>query len=416
MAHTISKEREAITRLGHLHPYPAMVPNELAMKIASRHVKSGFKVFDPFCGTGRLLIAAAVKSGTYVGLDVNPLACLISKAKVVDANVSEIQEFLSFLLSERVPQLSSPFELKESRRVDWYSEKNLLELSHIVSCTNRMNLSQSEKLVIAAALSAAARDASYCRNSGWKLHRMSDLDRASHEVSALESFAKRLNYYISASVHSNLLKGKVEVFVGNASKISSYRLFKDKNIFDLVLTSPPYGDSKTTVQYGAASGLCLDVISNIRGLESVFRPGSVIDSLCLGGKRCCDIADKRMGSIKSYWSGSLTNPQFESMSAFLFDYKTVCGELARLIKPGGKSIFVVGQRSSGGFRLKLDRFTINCFEELGFNLESIEKRPLKEKHLPRSINKFGRSKCVEKRSKGNVATMRDEYVVVMKKP
>jgi site-specific DNA-methyltransferase (cytosine-N4-specific) len=51
-------------------------------------------------------------------------------------------------------------------------------------------------------------------------------------------------------------------------------------MFDHVLTSPPYGDSNTTVQYGAASGICLDVVTRISGLEAFFVAGSRIDSAC----------------------------------------------------------------------------------------------------------------------------------------
>jgi hypothetical protein len=45
------------------------------------------------------------------------------------------------------------------------------------------------------------------------------------------------------------------------------------------MTSPPYGDSRTTVQYGAASALCLSVVSRLCGLEQLGMLGREIDGV-----------------------------------------------------------------------------------------------------------------------------------------
>ena len=58
-----------------------MVADDLAVALAGKHVKPGYKVLDPFCGSGRLLVAGANVPGEFVGIDANPLACLITMAK-----------------------------------------------------------------------------------------------------------------------------------------------------------------------------------------------------------------------------------------------------------------------------------------------------------------------------------------------
>src|SRR5258708_7105976 len=80
-----------MTRFNSLHPYPAMIADELAVELSSKFVTPGIKVLDPFCGTGRTLIAAAERGAECVGLDINPLAILVTRAKVADVRLSKMR-------------------------------------------------------------------------------------------------------------------------------------------------------------------------------------------------------------------------------------------------------------------------------------------------------------------------------------
>jgi site-specific DNA-methyltransferase (cytosine-N4-specific) len=66
-----------------IHSYPAkfipQIPREL---IAALHPGDGTAVMDPFCGSGTTLVEAALAGIPAVGVDLHPLACLISKVKV----------------------------------------------------------------------------------------------------------------------------------------------------------------------------------------------------------------------------------------------------------------------------------------------------------------------------------------------
>lgn len=66
-----------------IHPYPAkfipQIPREF---ISSLHPGDGTAVMDPFCGSGTTLVEAALAGIPAVGVDLHPLACLISKVKV----------------------------------------------------------------------------------------------------------------------------------------------------------------------------------------------------------------------------------------------------------------------------------------------------------------------------------------------
>src|SRR5207248_5668314 len=64
-----------------LHPYPAkfipQIPNALIQEFSS----VGDNVGDIFCGSGTTLVEGLLLKRNVVGIDANPLACLISAAK-----------------------------------------------------------------------------------------------------------------------------------------------------------------------------------------------------------------------------------------------------------------------------------------------------------------------------------------------
>ena len=74
-----------------IHPYPAkfipQIPNALIQELSG----VGDTVGDIFCGSGTTLVEALTLKRHAVGIDANPLACLISKAKtnaISDAEAS----------------------------------------------------------------------------------------------------------------------------------------------------------------------------------------------------------------------------------------------------------------------------------------------------------------------------------------
>jgi hypothetical protein len=93
----------------------------------------------------------------------------------------------------------------------------------------------------------------------------------------------------------------------------------------------------------------------------------------------------------------------------------MCAAIASNLVTEGKAILIVGRRSTGGYRLMLDRFTVDRLEARGFHLVSRTERLLQNKHAPRRINRFARSHSKTERARGTVTTMASEIILVMRK-
>jgi excisionase family DNA binding protein len=88
-----------------LHPYPAkfipQIPNTIIQELSS----VGETVLDPFCGSGTTLVEALVLRRHAIGVDANPLACLIAEAKtsrLEEAGADRLRR-----LSDRAAELST---------------------------------------------------------------------------------------------------------------------------------------------------------------------------------------------------------------------------------------------------------------------------------------------------------------------
>lgn len=96
-------------RLNHnVFRYPAKFHFPIARKLVELFTKAGDTVLDPFCGSGTLLVEAAALGRNSVGIDVDPLAILVARAKT------------SLTDSEAMARAATKFDkwLEECRKLD----------------------------------------------------------------------------------------------------------------------------------------------------------------------------------------------------------------------------------------------------------------------------------------------------------
>lgn len=406
-----------MSRLSTLHPYPAMVPDKLATNLCEKYVKPNDRVLDPFCGTGRIIIAASEVGAFSIGIDVNPLAILIAEAKTKNIIPESLLEIIQELRYGEEENLSHNFyNLEFGRKVDWFSTKANFELQSIISWINKKRFNEPELSLLAVILSATVRDVSYCRNKQWKLHRMTLIEREGFYLSPWIVVKKRLQAVYQELLSLDQLKGLCRVTTGDSKNL--YNILKnmgENKKFDVVMTSPPYGDSKTTVQYGAMSGLSLGVLRHLKGLNFSEINGNAIDLLGLGGNGYLKSSKEPwILNDKSIWYGSKTNPSAKRVNSYLVDVDICVQQISKILKRGGCAIFVVARRLTGGWRLHIDKFLIESFHKHGLLLEKKEKRKIKNKVTPPKINRSGR-KVTTHDSKSYISTMRDEYILVFRK-
>jgi site-specific DNA-methyltransferase (cytosine-N4-specific) len=390
------------TRLNRIHPYPAMIADDFALRAAMRYVKEGSVVLDPFCGTGRTLYAAASFGAECFGIDINPVAVMIAQAK----NVRAIPVMPELALLKRSYE-NSRFSLQPGRKVKWFSKPVERELNWIIAWINSLSVELNVRVALACVLSATVREVSFCRKRQWKLHRMSARARCGFRPSALKVFKRRLEG-VAGDLNKATLGGNVTIAKGDACKLR--RVVKDHALpdsYDVIFTSPPYGDSRSTVGYGGMSSMCLGVLQHIDHLDLAFQSGQAIDSQCLGGK---NTAGRSYRDTNKYWRGSSESREFVRVGAFLQDLASTCKEIAALSHIGTKVILVVSRRCVRRRRLYIDHFLEDELGKHGFQLVENARRCIEGKQTPYVIDRKARCRQADR-----VRTMEHELVLTFDK-
>lgn len=115
------------------HPYPAkFIPQIPRALIQDLHPGDDSTVLDPFCGSGTTLVEAAAAGLPAVGIDLHPLACLISKVKVTPLDCS-LEEAARAALAR-----ASTHAIPEIPRIDhWFAVPVQEALAALVASIER---------------------------------------------------------------------------------------------------------------------------------------------------------------------------------------------------------------------------------------------------------------------------------------
>lgn len=83
------KPLKPYTSLDHLCPFFTRFPLSFPLSILE-NTRPPKRVFDPFCGCGTTLLAASLTGHVVCGMDIHPVACAVSRAKLASASAEEV--------------------------------------------------------------------------------------------------------------------------------------------------------------------------------------------------------------------------------------------------------------------------------------------------------------------------------------
>jgi len=385
-----------------LHKYPATMLPQIGIEIFKElDIKSG-KLLDPYCGSGSSFASGLECGLTEMhGFDINPLAVLISKVRFTKVSVNELFETKGVLRNNIYEFLKDEKNIKTLKRpqitnIDfWFSNEvidNLTVIKHFINQIQDKNI----RRFFLIPFSETVRECSYTRNNEFKLFRMKSEDLLHFNPDVIGVYLNKLNdtIFLYSNFYFPKLDEKVNVNV-------QYSTFQPKDdYFDVVLTSPPYGDSRTTVAYGQFSTLSNEWL----GIDYARK----IDGMLMGGVK--PKQNIQNGIIADYISeiNKVDNKRALEVSAFYCDLDCSIQRVAKSIRRGGKSIYVVGNRTVKNVQLPTDQFIAEKFEQNGFKHLNTYKRALSNKSMPSKnspTNETGKT----------VNTMLWEYVVICEK-
>jgi DNA modification methylase len=386
-----------------LHPYPARMIPQIPDTLLDYYLQEGIieegdTIYDPFSGSGTTAVEARLHGLNAEANDVNPLACMLTLTKATPLDTTALKRAKKELfdgLNEKLDDTADrykrgeiSFDNEPEIRDGWFPEPQLQQLWSIRQRIDKLEKQHSAGVArfFRVALSVVSRKVSYQRNGEYKRYRMPEEKRETHDpdvfakfsdrvqknISMMESFAKRADPSVETTIH----------YADSRSATDNGQESVEPNSVDLVITSPPYGDHRTTVAYGQFS----QDPAIIAG-DHEYDEMKSVDKKGLGGK-CSEF--EPLPELEE-WSPSFgatmdalreVDGRAADAMDFVRDYYEVMREVAKVLKQGQPAVWVVANRTMSRTNIPTHLITRELCENLGYEYENTLPREIPTKTLP----------------------------------
>jgi len=420
------------------HTYPARMHPEIAKQLIEKYASDPKKVvFDPFMGSGGVLVEAILHGNNAIGIDINPFSVFLSKIKTTPLNVKKLNKIFEKIMvqsekdsSKNKSYNNAPEEIKLEF---WYPDGVPEKLQILKHNIFEMDITKNEKNFFKLCFSLTQRKSSFQKRSVYKMYRVKEEKRDVHNPDVFKMFSKicktnieKMDDFSKAVQKSS---GKSITILGDTRNVT--REFKKipKKLLDngkvhLVVTSPPYGDHGTTVAYGQFSrhpGQWLELPEQ-EELLSVDKVGlggihkeevSNLDSPLL--KKIIKIVEKKDAISREEKEERKRNKEITSVShferardvfAFYSDLDQCFAQISKILKKGeSHCCFVVANRKVRRETMPTDKIIVELAKKYGFRYKETIYRKIINKSFP---SKNTPENITDHRDE----TMNDESIVV----
>lgn len=332
------------------------------------------RVFDPFVGSGTALTESMMNGMDFFGYDINPLAILLCRAKTIPFFDQSIEYKLVKVMERARADGGCRLETTFNGWNKWFRRDAAISLSRIRRSI-AFEDSKWARRFFWVALAETVRVSSNSRTSTFKLHIRPEGDRLAREISPIATFEKlatrNLKHLRAAKEvmekRQLLSRGRYlgEVSV-NLCDVAKTTRSGSGDLYDLLITSPPYGDNATTIPYGQHSYLPLQWIElsdiDCSADDSYLRTTHEIDSRSLGGSRAVSEKDRKdLRAMSRTFAECLRDLKDEPsdrenrVTAFSRDLNRCIDPILSHLRKGAFMVWIVGNRRVAGRPFPLDR-------------------------------------------------------------
>lgn len=362
------------------HTNPAMMILQVARRLIHLYGQPGQTLLDSFCGSGTSLVGARLAGLNAYGIDLNPLAVLLARVKTTDLAEPLLREALIEVIEAyREGIRKSAVQVPRFFNVDyWFSPEVQWQLAYLREVVLAIEHQQVREFMLVA-FSHTVRECSYTRKGEFKLYRLPESQLQNFHADVLGTFMDKVERNIEG-----MLQFSAEVKPHTWAQVlqSDTRLRQPMEVesIDLMVTSPPYGDSQTTVAYGQFSRLCLQWL----GLPC--EEAKSVDARALGGKVYQNkaVPPYRSGALE--WAleqiASRDARRARQVQAFYDDFAHCLVEITRVCRTGAKACYVVGNRTVRGVRVPTDTILREMAESCGWRFVEQFERRIPNKRMP----------------------------------
>ncbi|HVW30913.1 MAG TPA: DNA methyltransferase [Acidimicrobiia bacterium] len=324
-----------------LHRFPAkFVPQVPAWALDSL-APTGAVVLDPFAGSGTTLVEAAVRGGTAIGVDVDPLARFIARAKVAPVDHGRI----AGLGAELAARWRAPAEHLEAPMPDiaafghWFAPTQWGWVQSLRDEILALDCDDDERAFLLVVFSSILRWVSNADDQSQKTYVSGTLPKRPPAVPAVfDRFLRRAVDGLAELNRARHPAARTEIPAG----ADATALGLAPASVDLAVTSPPYLDS---VDYPYNLMLEYFWLGPLIGVPD-RRRFNALRRRPVGAKH--PAAPLRLpGALDGFLPAEAMPPARRVAATTYFGLmERHFAELGRVLRPGARAVFVVGNSAT----------------------------------------------------------------------
>lgn len=373
---------------------------------------------DPFMGSGTSLMSCMEFGFNVYGQDINPFAVMLTQAKVEEYDIVLLKAVCQEVVNQIFQDADETVDVSFTNIDKWFNKDVQIDLSRIRRAIQSVE-QQPIRRFLWVIMSEVIRTGSNDRTSTFKLHRRSEEDIEKRNVNVTKEFSTLVlrgiedievywNKVVSENQGRNVdLEVEKDIQWGNTKDG-----VMSKVKFDLLVSSPPYGDNHTTVTYGQTSYLPLQWIDP-RDLSCPFdyvKTTQEIDRQSLGGKINRKDLLATIGTVYGHTPtlrfffenvpDEERNKYYKTLS-FISDFDASLDKIVASMKDDAFYIWTIGNRFVGGREIPNDQILVELMESRGIMLFERAERQILNKKQAR------KNSCSQ--------TMEKEHILIFRK-
>lgn len=388
------------------HRYPAKFLPNLVQKLIERYTTKDDLVADMFAGCGTTLVEAKIHGRKSVGVDINPVAQLITNAKTKPIEPYFLNEAFKTLCSS-----FSDFEINQyeniavHERIDyWFNIENKSKIAFLYERIFRID-NELTRTFFLVGLSHILKNSSRWLQSSTK----PQIDPQKKPADAFLAFKSHVKQMLKKNQEFfNKLKEDSNLEVECSIQLEDARrttIVSDS--VSAIITSPPYVTSYEYADIHQLTGYWFNYIQDLPGFRKNFigtfysLNQEIKTNSSLGQQIINDLlaVDKRTAK-------EVTN--------YFNDMQSVSAEMYRVLKKGGHACLVIGDTTFKGVKIKSAGVFAELLELEGFEIIEVIKRSIPYKLMPTIRDKkSGRFTKLENQNSKLVYP--DEYILIAQK-
>lgn len=389
------------------HRYPAKFLPNIVKKIIEEHTEVGDTVADVFAGCGTTLVEAKIHGRKSVGVDINPVAQLITSVKTNPIDTAKLNETYSKILEKfNAFTLEDYINVDTHERLDyWFFPENKGKIAFLYGVILNLQEDQSIKNFFLVALSNILKNCSKWLQSSTKPQIDPDKIPTDPFIAfkrQVKSMLRKNAEFYKELAKLNFLDTECNIYLEDARATGI-----DSESVNAVITSPPYVTSYEYADLHQLTGYWFEYVENLlkfrkQFIGTFYSYGEIAENVSnLANQTVKKISEKHLRTAKE-------------MSNYFLDMAAVSNEMFRILKVGGKAFIVIGNTTYKNVKINSAEIFVEMLESSGFEINEVIKRSIPHKLIP-TIRDNASGKFTTLSNKNSKEVYPEEYIIIAKK-